>query len=352
MSKEAGWAALHLEKPSVVPRTEYSADFHWPLIEAVTGHSGLEEGGPELRAGAVQDFVKAWDYAFIWSTLIGGDDFGAARTKMGHAEYMSGREDYSESISSAFATPEDVLAFRPLDRLPFESKADLVRRFNDHYKAGCRAHQDTVNMTGIYVTCVSGLIDLFGWDLLLEALADDMQAMASLTLEYGEWVVQRSLALAESEAPVVMIHDDLVWTSGPFVHPDWYRACVFPTYRKVVAPLVEAGKRVIFTADGNYTDFVDEIAACGVHGFVMEPATDMAMIAERYGRTHFFVGNADTRILLSGSEPEIEAEVARCMAIGRECPGFIMAVGNHIPPNTPVASALAYDRAYRDMRRR
>ena len=84
-------------------------------------------------------------------------------------------------------------------------------------------------------------------------------------------------------------------------------------------------------------------------GFVLEPMTDLRLIAERYGRTHFFIGNADTRILLSGSRAEIWAEVERCMSIGRECPGYFLAVGNHIPANTPVESALYYNDCYESM---
>ena len=37
MSFEDGWAAIHLQMPARVPRTEYSADFHWDLVRAVTG---------------------------------------------------------------------------------------------------------------------------------------------------------------------------------------------------------------------------------------------------------------------------------------------------------------------------
>ena len=84
----------------------------------------------------------------------------------------------------------------------------------------------------------------------------------------------------------------------------------------------------------------------------MEPCTDMAYIAEKYGRTHSFIGNADTRILLTGTREAIEAEVKRCMDIGKSCPGFIMAVGNHIPANTPVENCLIYEEAYRKYCRR
>ena len=59
----------------------------------------------------------------------------------------------------------------------------------------------------------------------------------------------------------------------------------------------------------------------------------MRYIAEKYGKTHAFIGNADTRILLSGTPEEIRAEVKRCMDIGKSGPGFVLAVGNHIPAN-------------------
>jgi uroporphyrinogen-III decarboxylase len=105
----------------------------------------------------------------------------------------------------------------------------------------------------------------------------------------------------------------------------------------------------MYTSGGDYTRFVDDIAECGVHGFVLEPFTDMSYIAEKYGQTHVFIGNADTRILLGGNQAAIRAEVERCMAIGKHCPGFFLAVGNHIPPNTPVESVLYYQQVYEEL---
>ena len=78
----------------------------------------------------------------------------------------------------------------------------------------------------------------------------------------------------------------------------------------------------------------------------------MRYIAEKYGKTHAFIGNADTRILLSGTPEEIRAEVKRCMDTGKSCPGFFLAVGNHIPANTPVENCLIYEEAYLEMCRR
>ncbi|MBI4927006.1 MAG: hypothetical protein HY835_04520, partial [Anaerolineae bacterium] len=74
--------------------------------------------------------------------------------------------------------------------------------------------------------------------------------------------------------------------------------------------------------------------------------------AQKYGKTHVFIGNADTRVLLSGSREDIRAEVERCMTIGKPYPGFFMAVGNHIPSNTPLESVLYYLQVYEELSRR
>jgi uroporphyrinogen-III decarboxylase len=207
-------------------------------------------------------------------------------------------------------------------------------------------------MTGVYVTLVSGFVDLFGWNMLLLAAGTDQARFGALANRYAGWVQQYFDALAEADVPVVMVHDDIVWASGAILNPAWYREYVFPNYKRYFAPLLESGKKIMFCSDGCFDAFVDDIAATGVHGFVFEPLTDLKAIVERYGQTHVIVGNADTRVLLSGSEAQIRTEVERCMSLGRDCPGFFMAVGNHIPANTPVESALYYNRVYEELSQR
>lgn len=213
-------------------------------------------------------------------------------------------------------------------------------------------HPEMVNMTGIYTTCMSGVIEILGWDVLLMAAGINPKEFGEFMNRYAQWNLQYFEALAQSDSPVVMVHDDIVWTSGAFLAPEFYRAYIFPNIQKLLTPLHECGKKVIFTSDGDYTQFIDDIANCHVHGFVMEPCTDMSYICEKYGKAHAIVGNADTRILLSGTKEEIETEVKRCIQLGKDCPGYFMAVGNHIPPNTPVENCLYYNEFYEKYSRR
>ena len=352
MAYERGIAALNLEMTDSVPRTEYSADNHWDLVTAVTGIQVDACSEKSLQRQASAAFRKAWNYDFCWSILVHNQIFGDLYTKMGHAVYASAGTDFSSDITSPFSDPDDVLAFDPLTAYGEVDHRTWVNNFESHYAANCAATPDAVNMTGIYTTCMSGLIEMFGWELLLAAAGTDPVQFGHVTNRYALYIQKYFNALADASVPVVMVHDDIVWNEGAFLNPDWYRQYIFPNYRNYFAPLIESGKKIIFTSDGNYNAFIDDIAACGVHGFVMEPTTDMKHIAEKYGRTHAFIGNADTRILLSGSKDAIYDEVKRCMDIGKAYPGFFMAVGNHIPSNTPVENALYYNEVYRKLSRR
>jgi len=347
VSYESGMAAFELQFTERVPRTEYSADNHWNLIQAVTGiDTSVEANRPRAR----HEFVKAWDYAFLWSTT---DAYTIPiQTDMGHAVYAQGGRDFRRASRCPFKTVEEALQLDVLEQFGTEASQTIVDRIEKRYGAMRDEWSECVTTAGVYHTMFSGLIAIFGWEMLLLAGGSDPDRFSRVVDSYYRWIEQYYQAHAKSSARVFIAHDDICWSSGPVFHPDWYRKHIFPKYKELFRPLREAGKIILFTSDGDYTMFFDDIVACGADGLVMEPCCDMARFAEKYGKTHGFVGNADTRVLLTGSKQDIYSEVKRCMDIGKEYPGFIMAVGNHIPPNTPVDNALYYNEAYMELGKR
>jgi hypothetical protein len=349
MSYEDGWAAIHLEMPGRIPRTEYSAEMHWDLIQAVTGYPVGVESTAQEKSKASVAFMRRWNYDLFWSTLVGDEAFGEYRTDMGHAEYAAGGVDRRDTIFCPFKDPEDVLDFDFWEKLGQIDPVEMTRRFAAHYRANCQTHPFGVNMTGIYITLISGFIGLFGWDQLLLAAGTDLERFGRLANRYAEWMQPYFEALAETDVPLVMVHDDIVWSAGAIFHPAWYREFVFPNYKKYFAPLLDSGKKILFCSDGNFTEFIDDIAGTSVHGFVFEPLTSLEAVVEKYGQSHVIIGNAETRTLLTGTREQIRAEVERCLRLGRGCPGYFLAVGNHIPPNTPVENALYYNQVYEEL---
>ncbi len=344
-NREYGMAALNLQMTDKVCRMEYSVLGHEELLKRVTGRETVNED-------TMRDFMNRWDICMTWNTMVFSDYLGPYVTKMGHASYAAGSTDFNRDVRCCFEDEDEVFSFDPYAKLPHYDEAELIRQFNENCDEQNAFSPDTVNTTGTYITAMSGLIEMLGWELLLTCAGIDSERFGEFLDRYTLWMEQFFRALAKSKAPVVMIHDDIVWTEGAFINPGWYRKHIFPAYERYLSYLHDAGKKIIFTSDGNYTEFIDDIAACGIDSFVLEPTTDMAYIAKKYGKTHGFVGNADTRVLLLGGKEDIRREVQRCMNIGRDCPGFIMAVGNHIPANTPVDSCLWYDEFCKEYGRR
>lgn len=351
MSYDSGWKAINLQFTHQVPRTEYSvADYHWPVTQKVTGIDTSIEAN---RERAKKEFVKRWDYAFLWMTP-GGYRFKEGKTtRMGHAEFARGGVDFDSKISCPFKTPEEVYNFDPYEEYEKRDQEELVRELNVEYMKTKDYWGDiTLTMGGVYHTIFSGLIEIFGWEMLLLAIAQDEKRFNRVIEGYYRWIKQYFDAWARTDALVFMSHDDICWSHGPVAHPDWYRKSIFPYYKKLWQGILSSGKKLIFTSDGKYDMFFDDIVRCGANMLVMEPGNDMEGFAKKHGRSCGFVGNADTRILLMGGKEDIYKEVRRCMDIGKKYPGFIMAVGNHIPPNTPIDNVFYYDEAYRRLSRR
>jgi hypothetical protein len=349
MSFADGWAALNLEMPPRIPRVEFDAERHWPLVGAVTGLEVDVDSAACIKQEASRAFMRAWSYDLRLTPLIGHEELDAKRTLMGHGRYAAGGLDFDDRVHCPFTDPQEAYAFDPWETYGSKDREELTRRFDEHYRSQCELYPELVNTTGTYVTLFSGLIAILGWDMLLWAGGVDAVRLGQLANRYASWMQQYYDALAESEAPVIYSHDDIVWASGAVFSPHWYREYIFANYSRLYAPLLDSGKKVIFVSDGNYTQFVDDVAAAGASGFFFEPLTDLQYIVEHYGQTHVIVGNADTRVLLMGSKADIRREVERCMVLGKECPGYFMSVTNMIPHNTPVENALYYDQVYREL---
>ncbi|MBQ0106178.1 MAG: hypothetical protein KBT47_09140, partial [Armatimonadetes bacterium] len=347
MSYADGMAAFNLEKPKKIPRTEYSLEMHYEYLQKLTGYNLSDEENINRNIlKARQILFEKLNYGFIWNVCIGGDIFSSFHTSMGHAEYMEKGTDYNNHIFCPFKDTEDVFEFSFEEHYEIPKHPDIVKKYNDNLSMMNSLYPDVVNTTGVYVTLMSGLIEIFGWNMLLTALGEDPERFGKVADRYAKFIQPYFDALADCDCPVAKVHDDIVWTSGPFVNPKWYRKYIFPHYKDYFDPIKESGKKILFTSDGTYDMFFGDIAEAGADGFVLEPTNDLAYCAENYGKTHSIVGAADTRVLLSNNKEKIFEEVRRNTEIGKDCPGFFLAVGNHIPPNTPVSADEWYQEAY------
>jgi len=346
MSYTRGWQAINLDMPDRIPHTEYI--FHRQFTKKVTGLDPESDDPDECaRAGAA--LAKALDYDFLWSVFT--LPYEGPRTEMGHGQYTERGGDVVEAIVP-FTTPEQVLAFDPEKHISFPGLDELTEQVRTWHARMQADYPDAVVPGGFYLSVFTWAIVTFGWESFMMAAAIDEERFDQILEGFTRITEQVIEAHIRAEIPVFLCHDDLVWTSGSPFRPDWYRQHVFPRYKRIWAPLKEAGIKILYCCDGNFTNFIDDIVEAGSDGFIFEPYTSLETIVERYGQSQVIIGNIDTRILTFGDHDKIRAEVKRCADLGRDCPGYFFAVGNHIPYNVPIPAVECYLEATEEMGKR
>jgi hypothetical protein len=345
MSYERGWKAIHLEKTDKIPQTQYISHDEFTLKR-----TGVDTCLAAERPKAWPALARALDYDFIWSTYEMPVVQGRL-TDMGHAEW-SETDGVRKSASCPFESPEDVLDFDPVREYGIPDTDTMAKTFQAHLDEAKRLYPNAVFPGGRYNTIFSACIRTFGWDMFLGSATLDEERFDRVLEGFLEITLAEMRAWLKTDMKVYLTHDDIVWTSGPVFHPDWYRKYIFPRYKRIWAPLKEAGIPVMFCADGSFDAFVDDVAAAGADGFIFEPTTSLEYIVKKYGKTKAIVGNVDCRVLQFGTKDEIRAEVKRCIDLGRDCPGYFMAVGNHIPNGIPLENVECYFEVFEEMRKR
>ena len=335
MTYDIGWDAINLRNTGRPAHTEYT--IHYELMERVTG---LRRDHPDFK----QRFAEAWELDFDWLTNDGPvpwKDRGRA-TDMGHAVFLADGSDKREAAFCPFRSVEEALAFDAVEEYKLPNFQELVAYYENLYRTRQTQNPLCVIPGGYYRTIVSGAIEIFGWDMLLVAAARP-RAFDKVLESIFQLSLHHCKAWAKTSIKVFISHDDMVWSQGAFMRPEFYRSAIFPRYKKLWAVLKDAGKKVLYCSDGQFTEFIDDIAAAGADGFIFEPMTSFEYAVENYGKTHVIVSSkVDCRTLTFGSRDEIKAEIDASLKLGLPCPGWMFAVGNHIAPNVPIENALYF----------
>ena len=326
---------LNLRPTPRLAHTEYCSND--ALKRAVTG---LSDDDPDREA----EFYRLWTYDFIWSTNNGPEPWEQRGrvTDMGHSEFLEDGVDLRQPKECPFKTVEEALSFDAVAEYGFTDYDTLVGYYEQCYREARARYPEQVYTGGYYRTLFSGAIAIFGWDMLLRAAADRTRFARVIDSIYQQ-SLHHYKAWADTSIEIFMCHDDMVWSQGPFMYPDFYRAEIFPRYKELWSVVKRAGKKVVFTSDGDWSMFVDDVVEAGADALCFEPMLPLEPVVQQHGKTHAILASlVDARTLTFGSRAQIQAEIDATLPLAMECPGFMFAVGNHIPSNVPVESALFY----------
>jgi len=330
MSRDAALDNILLKNCARWAHAEYSLGYHHAYLERKTG---VPRDHPEFQARMTDVFALD----FNWSTNDGLVDWAATGrvTDMGHAEYAEDGSDMHAPAQSPFTTMEEVWAFDAVAEYGLPDFDDQVAAYEQQQQRARQGHPDRLTTGGYYRTIVSGAIATFGWEMLLLG-ASDPRRMEPVLDSFFRRTLFHMKAWAATSAEALITHDDFVWSQGPFMSPDFYRKAILPRYAELWKPVHAAGKKLLFCSDGDFTEFVDDLAEAGADGFIFEPMVDFGMMAERFGQSHCLVGSyVDCRDLTFRRWEKVARDIERTFDALERCGGAIVACGNHLPANIP-----------------
>lgn len=253
-----------------------------------------------------------------------------------------------------FPTIEHVLAYKPLEHLDL-SRADFVANmdYSISVEEMARQFQDGLNHArmlagdrclvqgGFYNTLFMWPLLTFGWENFLELGAAYPDECKRILADFAELSRKVFKAWSMTDVEVISSHDDICFQAGPVFNPDWLKEMIYPYYEEFWGYQKAAGKKVLFVCDGNVDRVADNVFACGADGIVSEPYTDWPTMAKKHP-DKIFAGDGDNRVLATGDRDAIFAMVKRMTDWGKQYPGYLYCIGNHIPWDIPVKGVLAY----------
>jgi hypothetical protein len=229
---------------------------------------------------------------------------------------------------------DEALAFEPLAHFP-KSVEEYHSEFEEKYAHMLETCGEVCYpIPDHYTTCFHWALAIFGFELLCEAGLEE-DRFAELMSRFAEISIRVTTAWSRVEGlQALILHDDLTMTRGPIFSPDWYRRHIFVHYPEIFRPLKEAGIPIIFTSDGNCTEFVEDIFHAGADGLNMEYMVDLARLAADYS-DKILIGNMNSAVLAHGPDEAIEEEVRRCIEAGARAPRFVANVGGQLTHDIP-----------------
>jgi hypothetical protein len=347
MSRERFLKATRLEPVDRVPCNEWID--HPGFVLKLTGIDPYED-----PTGAMVKAIKLLDIDWYVGLPHAAHRFSADETKkdLGGGHYISewGFTGSGWSMEHEFHSDEDVLAYSPMEAKSPEERLAGYRATIDGILADQALVGDSCYISGLYYTTLfQWFILTFGWEMFLMTAAAEPERFKRTIGQFAELSVEYAAYFAGTDLPVFFCHDDLALTRGLVFSPKWYRENIFPHYERIFEPIKKAGKKIIFVSDGNYSTLIDDLAAVGVDGLMIDHFNNIEDILRRYGGKLLIAGNADIAKLTFGTPEDVRRDVARCMAYGRQYPGYVIKVTGDLPHNIPLENIEAYFNACREM---
>ena len=183
----------------------------------------------------------------------------------------------------------------------------------------------------------------YGYEMFFYMYYDHEDELLALYNALTDYEVEKIKTYGKNlESPLALLSEAVAYNTGLLFSHDFIRKVQFPNIKKVVYAWKEAGKKVIFHADGKKWELLDEIIAMGVDSInPCEEIAGMTVTAfkKRYPDTTIGSVIDCQELLAHGTKEEIQAASRKLVKDADNRKVFIGS-SSEIHPAIPVENAM------------
>jgi uroporphyrinogen decarboxylase len=187
---------------------------------------------------------------------------------------------------------------------------------------------------------------LMGLESFSFALRDQLDLVEAICQRVGELVTATVAQVATIDnVEMVVLSDDLGFSSSTLVSPDVLRRYVLPHYKKVADATHEAGKLLVFHSCGNMyklmDELIDDVGIDSKHSFE-DKILPVEEAYRRWGDRVAILGGVDMDLLGRGTEEAVRARTREILEVcGSKGTGYCLGTGNTAANYIPKQNYLA-----------
>jgi uroporphyrinogen decarboxylase len=165
-------------------------------------------------------------------------------------------------------------------------------------------------------------------DLIVDTFTDPdfvhelMRYTTQVTEHLAEAVRAAGAGLSLSEAPA----------SISLISPKIFREFVAPYEKQLISDLRERKISVTIHICGVIEPIMEDIASLGAVALSMDRPTSLEKMFDTSAGRIVIIGNVPTQVFMDGTRKDMEDEVKRCLAVGKERGAYILSSGCELSP--------------------
>jgi uroporphyrinogen decarboxylase len=234
-----------------------------------------------------------------------------------------------------------ITTFEDFERYPWPLKNEINY---SRFKEVRSILPDGMAVIGQYGDIFTTAWEMMGFETFAVSIYTEPDLVKAIMEKVGELIISMFETMADMEwVDVLWYSDDIAYTEGLMLNPEFYREHFFPLLKKIGDMSKRRDVPFIYHSDGDLWSVMDDIVGAGVSALhPIEPkGLNIKELKEKRGHQLCLCGGIDLDLLARVTPEEIKTLVRNILAVAAPGGGYCAGSSNSITEYVKVENYLA-----------